>query len=283
MSDTPPKHNPNRSIGAVILMVHKAMPALSCGLPRTGDLIPMKTTPRALAKEVEAVLPLPDVPHERFSGYAIMGLPFASGHILAMRRFTGSSVGPGYSSVWHRDPSGAWRFHSNVPPRQACTRYLGENSTETHVSEILLDWPGEHRLVVRVPAIALEWEVEFTTTAASGFMNAVASALPRSAWRNPAVLAAMGAVAGPLLGIGAIGLQGTTPNGQHFVANPRVIWLAERSRAVLAGQDFGPPGPVRPQARLRDVWIPQRGVLAVGEAYFDPFDATHHSARTCRG
>jgi hypothetical protein len=34
----------------------------------------------------------------------LMGLPLASGHILAMRRFPASSVGPGYTSVWHRGP-----------------------------------------------------------------------------------------------------------------------------------------------------------------------------------
>jgi len=31
---------------------------------------------------------------ERFFGYGVMGLPFASEHVLALRRFTASSVGP---------------------------------------------------------------------------------------------------------------------------------------------------------------------------------------------
>ena len=41
---------------------------------------------------------------ERFSGYGVMGLPFRSGHVLALRRFPVTSVGPGYTSVWWRDP-----------------------------------------------------------------------------------------------------------------------------------------------------------------------------------
>ena len=54
----------------------------------------------ALALTAESVV-LPSGGEERFAGYGVMGLPFASGHVLAMRRFPASSIGPGYSSVWH--------------------------------------------------------------------------------------------------------------------------------------------------------------------------------------
>jgi hypothetical protein len=36
-----------------------------------------------------------------------MGLPFASGHILGLRRWTASSVGDRFTSIWQRDPTGA--------------------------------------------------------------------------------------------------------------------------------------------------------------------------------
>ena len=39
-------------------------------------------------------------------GYGLKGLPFASGHVLAMRRFPTSSIDPACTSVWHRDPAG---------------------------------------------------------------------------------------------------------------------------------------------------------------------------------
>jgi hypothetical protein len=87
-------------------------------------------------------------------------------------------------------------------------------------------------------------------------------------------------MAGPLLGVGRIGLQGHVPNGQRFVANPRVVWSVADSRAVLGEADLGPPGPVHPQAHLADFWIPQRGILALGRAYFEPFDPARHSSRT---
>jgi hypothetical protein len=47
---------------------------------------------------------------ERFAGYGVMGLPFRSGHVLAMRRFPASSIGPACTSVWHRSPDGRWVF-----------------------------------------------------------------------------------------------------------------------------------------------------------------------------
>ena len=59
-----------------------------------------------------AMRALPDGPGDRFSGYAIIGLPFQSGHVLALRRFPTSSIGPGYTAVWHRNPSGRWTFYS---------------------------------------------------------------------------------------------------------------------------------------------------------------------------
>jgi hypothetical protein len=86
-------------------------------------------------------------------------------------------------------------------------------------------------------------------------------------------------VAGPLLGVGRIGLHGRVPNGQSFIANPRVLWRIMDSTAVLAGEDFGSPGPVQPQAHLGDFWIPQRGMLAIGAAYFELFDPVRHSSR----
>ncbi len=79
----------------------------------------MKIEPRQVIEHVEASASLPPGSNERFNGYGVMGLPFKSGHILALRRFPASSIGPGYTSVWHRTPAGDWEFYSNVPPTQA--------------------------------------------------------------------------------------------------------------------------------------------------------------------
>lgn len=242
----------------------------------------MNTEPKSLIEELEAAPSLPAGSNERFNGYGVMGLPFRSGHVLAMRRFPASSVGPGYTSVWHRNPDGDWVFYANVPPRQACARFFGALASDAVETEITLAWAAPYRLHITMPALPFDWEVEVAQTAGTRFMSAMARLLPSAAWRSPAVLATMGTVAGPLLSVGRVGMRGRVPNGQRFIANPRLLWAVVHSRARMARKDFGPPGPVQPQARLGDFWIPQRGLLAIGQAYFDTFDPAVHSAKTSR-
>jgi hypothetical protein len=242
----------------------------------------MPSEPRILVERLEADAALPAGSAERFNGYGVMGLPFRSGHILAMRRFPVSSVGPGYTSVWHRTPDGDWVFYANVSPRQACARFFGAVAADAIETEIELAWPAPFRLRVTMPAVPFEWEITVRTTAATRLMNAAGRLLPSAASRRPFIFASMGVVAGPLLGAGRVGLQGTVPNGQRFIANPRLLWAIAESRARLAGDDLGPPGPVHPQAHLGDFWIPQRGMLAIGQALFEPFDPAGHSSKTSR-
>ena len=52
--------------------------------------------PKELVEALDKRAELPDGQWEGFSGYAVIGLPFRSGHVLALRRFTASSLGPGY-------------------------------------------------------------------------------------------------------------------------------------------------------------------------------------------
>jgi len=64
--------------------------------------------------------PWPDV--EYVYGWGIFGLPFESGHVLALRVFPHSSFGP-YRTVWHRDPGGGWSIHVDGPEvDSACPR-----------------------------------------------------------------------------------------------------------------------------------------------------------------
>ena len=53
------------------------------------------SSPKSLAESTEFGAELPPGNEERFSGYGVMGLPFASGHILSLRRFPASSLGEG--------------------------------------------------------------------------------------------------------------------------------------------------------------------------------------------
>jgi len=50
--------------------------------------------PRTISQGIERNGSVPRGTEDRFAGYAIIGLPFASGHVLSLRRFPASSVGP---------------------------------------------------------------------------------------------------------------------------------------------------------------------------------------------
>jgi hypothetical protein len=221
-----------------------------------------------LAADVEARRDPPAGSGERFAGYGVMGLPFASGHVLAMRRFTASSIGPAYTSIWHRDPAGRWEFWQDQPDDRACPRYFSAALAGTRRVDIGLEWTGEATLRLAVPGLDFQWTATMAPSPVTRVLNAVGSVLPERAWTNRRVLGAMERVAGTALRAGRIGLSGEVPNGQHFVANPLKVWLVADANARLAGDELGPIGALDDQARLADFWIPQRGVFALGRALF---------------
>jgi hypothetical protein len=228
--------------------------------------------PAEMADDLERHSTLPPGSQERFFGYGVMGLPFRSGHVLGLRRFPASSIGPGYRSVWHRDPDGRWTFYQDQPAELACTRYFGAEVAEIHEGPIEIDWTGPRRFEVRTAGGDLHWTMEVESTPVTRFFNGVGSVLPASAWHSRTVLNAMSRVAGLALQAGRVQLVGLAPNGQQFVANPLVIWVANQSTATIGGTDLGEIGPIPEQAHLRDFAIPQRGIFVVGRAFFRDTD-----------
>ena len=201
-------------------------------------------------------------------GYGVMGLPFRSGHVLGLRRFPASSIGPGYRSVWHRDPHGRWTFYQDQPAELACTRYFGSAVDDVREGPIRIEWSGPRGFRVRAGDGDLDWAVEVGSTPVTRLLSAAASAVPSRAWRARPVLEVMSRIAGAALRAGRVRLTGVAPNGQRFVANPLVMWVATDSRATVHGVDLGEMGPAPEQAHLRDFAIPQRGVFVVGRATF---------------
>ncbi|OBA39731.1 hypothetical protein A5767_02460 [Rhodococcus sp. 852002-51564_SCH6189132-a] len=236
----------------------------------------MTITPHAAAQQS---CELPRVSGERFAGYAVIGAPFASGHYLALRRFPTNSIGDGFTSVWHRDPDGTWTVYSDVPAELSCPRYLGRALSRTEQTDVRAEWTGPADLHVTV-GTELEWDLRMTTSPATTVMNAAGSLMPDALWHSPTVLAAMGRVAGPVLGAGRMRLDGHLPNGQWFRANPRQLWAAHTERAVVRGVDLGPEGPLTHQDRFGDFRLPQRGLFATVQVWLEPYDARrHHPAR----
>lgn len=228
------------------------------------------TTPR---QAVDALRSRPELPHgndERFAGYGVMGIPFASGHYLALRDMLASSVGPAYRAIWHRDPEGRWTIHTTGLPELTCPRYFSSVATAIRVPAIDVVWHDDHTLDVSL-GDELHWRIELGSTPATRMMTAMGGALPEGAWNSIPLLAAMEPMASGVLGVGRVRLRGATPNGPKFKAAPRKVWRAG-GHATLRGEDFGPPGPLTAQTGLGDFWLPQRGLFFVGGARFTTAD-----------
>jgi len=236
----------------------------------------MTTDARAAAQATEARSgPLADG-DERLAGYGVMGLPFASGHYLALRRFPANPFGAPYTSVWQRDPSGSWTFFTTAAPEASCPRFFSAAVDTVVRTPISLDWPTPSRL--EVIAGPLRWSMEVTGTPATAAMTAMSRIMPGAAWESAAVLAALSRFVRPVLAAGRIRLTGSVPNGQWFRAAPRVLLAVARSAASLDGADLGALGPLPRQARLGDFWLPQRGLFMVGGTVLEAFDPARHAA-----
>ena len=216
--------------------------------------------PQSSAEATPTLADLPEDPAEHFAGYAVLGLPFTSGHYLAFRDFPVSSVGPGYRSVWHRTPGGEWTIYANTAPEFSCARYFGAAVHHTVETDVVIQWSGPFTAQIMVPGV-LDWRLELGTSPATSMLTAMAVRMPERLWRSELVLRAMGAFAGPLLNAGKMKVSGVVPNGQTFQAQPRQLWQVTDSQATILGEDAGTPGPLEVQDHLADFWLPQRGLF----------------------
>lgn len=240
-------------------------------------------TPQEYAQWAETAPTLPAGGAERFAGYALMGIPFSTGHVLAYRRFTASSVGPGYHAVWLRRPDGRWTIHADVPPESSCARYFGAALSETVHGPVTGNWTGPQSLTITVPGV-LHWRLELESTPATAALSAMARAMPAAVWRSDRLLKAMGAMMGPALRCGRMALAGLVPNGQSFRACPLRVWMVGSSTATIDGVDAGNPQPLAIQEHLADFWVPQRGLfVADTRICFPSTEATGAAAPAGRG
>jgi hypothetical protein len=239
-------------------------------------------SPRDLALALERRRMVPEGGGERFAGYGILSLPFASGHVLAMRRMTASSVGLPYTTVWHRDPGGTWTLFADVEPERACPRYFGGALHRVVVGELELSWEGPLEVSLRIPEVRLQWGVRLAKDVTTVGLSAGGRLLPGPVWERERILSVLGRAGGKILGVGKLSLAGTAPNGQRFWMAPRFLWRVAASAAVLDGEDLGALGPLPKQARLGDFWLPNRGILAFGETGFEALDPARHSLAPTR-
>lgn len=235
-------------------------------------------TPAAVVAALNDRPELPAGDDERFVGFGVMGLPFASGHYLGLRQFPTATFAPAYASVWHRDPAGRWTFYATTPGEQSCARYFSSSTANDAVQcDIDIRWDAPWSVTIAIPGL-LDWTVTLGETRATRLMTSVGQRMPERAWTDPRALAAMSRVAGRVLGVGEMRLAGTASNGQTFTVAPRTVWTVTGTRAVLNGTDLGDSAPLAIQARLGDFRLPQRGIAAIADGHFETFDPGRHRA-----
>jgi hypothetical protein len=223
-------------------------------------------TPRDLVAAVEARPVLPDGTDERFSGYAVLGVHFASGEILALRRFAASSVGPAYASVWHYSASARWTMYQDIPEAGGCGRYFSDGVERVVVCPIRIVWTGASRFTVTVEDGPLDWQVQLASAWTTRLLSDLAGALPRSLVSSGLGARILGRAAGLLLGAGALTLTGSTPNGFRFLASATALYHVGGSRALIAGRATGEAVASARDIHLGDFRIPSRGIFAMVSA-----------------
>lgn len=210
--------------------------------------------------------------HEHVKGWGVMGLPFDSGHYLALRVFPENDFAP-YKTVWHRSPEGRWSIFVDGPRLDtACPRYYGPACAHVGHATIDVAWTGPRSLRVTVDAARLEWTLEAAETRLLRVLNKMSSLLPLWTWRPRPLLRAREVLARRLLDMGDLRLSGAMPSGHHGTLMPQRMYLIEDATAVLADVDLGRPAHATPTPDIGGFPLPARGVLAVGQAAWPILD-----------
>lgn len=213
--------------------------------------------------------------HEYVRGWGVFGLPFGSGHVLALRVFPESDFGP-YRTVWHRDPAGRWSIHVDGPQLDtACPRYYGPACHYTGYARIGLSWQGPATLRVSMDSPALEWTLSATSTWLLDVLNTISAAMPLPTWRRPSLVRARERLASAL-GLGQLRLTGTMPSGHTGTLMPARMYYIDDSHATLDGADLGRPARLSANPSIGEVTLPARGILATGQAMWRILDPAEY-------
>jgi hypothetical protein len=202
---------------------------------------------------------------EQLTGWAIMGLPFESGHVLGLRDFGVSDFAP-YRSIWHRDPAGNWSVHVDGPALEVgCPRWWGPALHEATLASIRIECVDARTLRVSMAEPALDWTITLERRPMEGLMNLASAPMPTWSWR-PRALRAMREVMGRgLLGLGRITMSEEAPAGVEAVLMPKVMYGVESSHATLGGLDLGGAVTAAAEPEIGRFRLPRRGVLAIGD------------------
>jgi len=205
--------------------------------------------------------------HEHARGYAVMVLPFSSGHLLGLRVFPETDFAP-YESVWHRTPEGDWSIYNDGPSlKTTCPRWWGPALRHAELTRIQSTWSGPNELRVEMEAPRLVWTMSMTAPLPLRVLNAVSAALPLWTWKPAPLLRVREWIAKRLLGMGDLRFSFVTPTRQEAVIMPEQVFFIGSSRATLEGRDLGHPVRLSRNPTIGDVPLPTRPAFVIGQAH----------------
>jgi hypothetical protein len=201
-------------------------------------------------------------------GYAVWGLSFASGAVLALRRYPPSPRSTGYTCVWHRRPDGLWTFYADVGDGGGCHRHFGSCVDRLVVAPIRVEWTAPFRFLVTIDGgRGLCWSMQLASSLATTVTSACLRLVPRSVWCDDRKVRLLAALTSVSLRAGRLPLAVHAPSGHRFLLRPHSMWRVVASRASVLGRDLGPLIEPTEQATLGDFVIPRSGLFVVGGGF----------------
>ncbi len=213
------------------------------------------------------VCPSPWEGYEHSKGYAVMILPFSSGHLLGLRVFPENDFAP-YTSVWHRSPGGDWSIYNDGPSLQTtCPRWWGAALKNAAITRIKVDWVGKNTLKVEMEKPNLEWIITMEAPVWLRLLNKLSMTMPLSSWRPGPRLRMREWMAKRVLDMGDLELSFDTPSNQRAIIMPERTYFIKQSEAILEEVDLGQPVRLEENPRIGKVPLPIRGAFIVGQAH----------------
>ncbi len=202
--------------------------------------------------------------HEYVKGWAVLALPFDTGHVLGLRVLPEGNFVP-YRALWHRDPQGRWAIYVDRNKSCACTRYYGAACGLTAYTPMQIEWTGPAQVRVTMDPPAVAWTYRARSDWRLRLINPANAALPLATWRSKLLVRSRERIA-KALGLGDLRLSGPTPSGHTGTLMPEQMYFIDDSMASFDGVDLGRPVHFSENPRIGSFTLPSRGVLARGKA-----------------